>query len=106
MATTRIVSRGSLRTFTSAIPRPFSIEGVAEPEILAVNYTADSAKPQRVTFKVDQSIPARAIIQTGDVPKSAFALDSNLLPKLTPTLKRFTLEGKVAIVTGYVRSSI
>ena len=82
------------------------MEGVAEPEILAVNYTADSAEPKRMTFKVDQSIPARAIIQTGDVPKPAFALDNNILPKLTPTLKKFTLERKVAIVTGYARKSI
>ena len=94
------VSMQSLRPFTSITPRLFDVEGVAEPEILAVNYTADSAKPKRMTFKVDQSIPARAIIQTGDVPKPAFALDNNLLPRLTPTMKRFTLEGKVAIVTG------
>ena len=36
----------------------------------------------------------------GDVEKPAVPLNPNLLPQLTPTLQRFTLPGKVAVVTG------
>ena len=36
----------------------------------------------------------------GDVEKSAVPLNPSLLPQLTPTLQRFTLPGKVAVVTG------
>ena len=78
------------------------MEKVAEAEIPAVNYCAKSERPTRTTVKVDQSIPAHSIIQTGDVGKQAFALDEVVASKLTPTLKKFTLKGKVAIVTGYV----
>lgn len=36
----------------------------------------------------------------GDVQKTAVAMKADLFEQLTPTLKKFTLAGKVAIVTG------
>lgn len=37
-----------------------------------------------------------------DVKKTAVTLDPTVIPRLTPTLKKFTLPEKVAIVTGLV----
>ena len=36
-----------------------------------------------------------------DGKKKAFPFDKNAVSRLTPTMKNFTLEGKVAVVTGY-----
>ena len=55
---------------------------------------------ERTVLRVDkQSAPAPAI-SGGDVERKAVAFDRCVVNRMTPTMKRFTLEGKVAVVTG------
>ena len=50
---------------------------------------------------VDESEPAAPKSIAGeDVSRKAVAFDRSAVSKMTPTMKRFTLEGKVAVVTG------
>ena len=51
---------------------------------------------------VDESEPAapKPIAGEEDVSRKAVAFDRTIVSKMTPTMKRFTLEGKVAVVTG------
>lgn len=51
------------------------------------------------TYEIDQPLPIVANV-VGTTARRAFALEKDVADRLTPTLKRFTLEGKVAVVTG------
>ena len=57
---------------------------------------------KRTTVKVDRSQPAINTSPASDEARDAKPFDRSILPKLTPTMKNFTLEGKVAVITGYV----
>ena len=41
-------------------------------------------------------------VSSKDIQRTATPFDRAAVPKMTPTLKAFLLEGKVAVVTGYV----
>ena len=43
---------------------------------------------------------SKSIAGEEDVSRKAVAFDRSVISKMTPTMKRFTLEGKVAVVTG------
>lgn len=74
-------------------------------EVPVASYTR-SQKPgtdaaERTTLKVDKSEPSSsAPVSGGDADRKSVAFDRSVVAKLTPTMKRFTLEGKVAVVTG------
>ena len=55
---------------------------------------------ERTTLTVDESQVSPTPVLGGDVSRKAMAFDSSIVRKMTPTMKRFTLEGKVAVVTG------
>ena len=57
---------------------------------------------ERTTLPLDKLQTASAAIPSHDDGREAIALDRSVLPRLTPTLKSFTLEGKVAVITGWV----
>lgn len=74
-------------------------------EIPVASYAKDQ-KPgtERTTISVDQSKAALNGPSSEDVGRKAVAFDSSIVSKMTPTVRSFTLEGKVAVVTGYVQS--
>lgn len=84
-------------------------ETVAEREVPVVTYAADAehstaAKDgQQTVLTVDASKSKDAALPITDVAKQAFALQRGVVDHLTPTLRKFTLHGKVAVVTGYVQ---
>jgi hypothetical protein len=83
-----------LRTFkTTAIRKD---EASKEDSIHVVHYE----KGQRVEhdIEVDESKPVIPAVQ--DVEIKAVPLKSRVYETLTPTLKKFCLPGKVAVVTG------
>ena len=43
-------------------------------------------------------------VESIDGERKATAFDGSIMSKLTPTIKSFTLDGKVAVITGYVGS--
>lgn len=59
-----------------------------------------NAAAERTTLKVDGSQPAATAVAGEDVGRKAVAFDRGLVAKMTPTMARFTLQGKVAVVTG------
>ena len=46
------------------------------------------------------TVPPAVSSGDGDGERKAVAFDRDVVSKLTPTMKGFTLEGKVAVVTG------
>ncbi|KAI9853986.1 MAG: hypothetical protein M1830_006608, partial [Pleopsidium flavum] len=84
-------------------------EKVAETEVPVMTYAADdelhaAAKDgQQTVLTVDASKPSLSASPTMDVVKQAFALEKSVVDHLTPTLKKFTLHGKVAVITGGAR---
>lgn len=112
MITRRLLSRVPVAVrlshpITTSITRQ-EPEKVAEREVPVVTYAADdehntAAKDgQQTVLTVDASKFKDAALPIVDVAKQAFALKKGVVDYLTPTLKKFTLHGKVAVVTGYV----
>lgn len=64
--------------------------------------TDDAA--QRSILSVDECESSPQAVSSGDGGRSAIAFDKSIAGKMTPTMNMFTLEGKVALVTGYVFS--
>lgn len=65
------------------------------------NKTSSNA-PERSTISVDKSKALPRAVSTVDAGRNAVAFDRSVIGKMTPTMRSFTLEGKVAIITGYV----
>ena len=55
---------------------------------------------RRTTLAVDGSKSTSKPPLSEDIGRQAVAFDNGVVKKMTPTLKSFTLEGKVAVVTG------
>ena len=104
-AAARVASRTSTRqltrTLTATVARSTSKnEKIAEAEVPVVEYSSGSGEAHHTILKVDQTKPVSSPIV--DVAKKAYALESGLISKLSPTLAKFTLHGKVALITGYL----
>lgn len=57
---------------------------------------------RRSNLSIDGTETVPKAVSSEDVGRSAVGYDKTVAGKLTPTMKMFTLEGKVAVVTGYV----
>ena len=90
----------TVRAFTSAIPRPTRSEIVGVTEVPVTAYTEGVDQPYHAVLKVDQSARADATGPVDDAAKVAFAIEKDIASKLPPTLKKFMLDRKVAVVTG------
>ena len=90
-----------LHPFTTTAMQSTKFEQVAKTEVHLSDYTSDGDKGEHTVIDVDQSKPVTGPVM--DVAKKAYALEPGLVKKLSPTLAKFTLEGKVALITGYVR---
>lgn len=91
------------RTITTTIKRLDDQTKVTAKEVPVSTYSGDQATTAGEThiLTVDQTSTG-VTTPILDVAKQAFALDKDVASKLTPTLKKFTLQDKVVIVTGYV----
>lgn len=89
------------RCLTTTVAR-LNESKIAENEVPVVTYVDGSNQPEHTVIRVDQSKPVDNISTMADVAKKAFALEKEVALKLSPTLKKFMLDGKVALVTGYV----
>ena len=77
-------------------------------EVPVASYTgSEKSGPgaaERTTLKVDGSASSSSSsshpVSSEDVGRKAVVFDRSVVAKMTPTMKRFTLEGKVAVVTG------
>ena len=73
-------------------------EEISTPKC-TTNEETGAARVTHETRENDQLLPI-GVNTVGETARRAFALEKNVADRLTPTLKRFTLEGKVAVVTG------
>lgn len=91
------------RTITTTVKRLDEQDKVSAKEVPVSTYSGDQATNpgENHVLTVDQTAtPIATPIM--DVAKQAFALSKSVAKDLPPTLKKFTLQDKVAIVTGYV----
>lgn len=83
--------------------RPKNVKEVPVAAYVKDNKSAGDA-PQRSVLSVDESETSLQALSSEDGRRSAIAFDKSIAAKMTPTMRMFTLEGKVAVVTGYVFS--
>lgn len=86
------------RFIGTSVTRQTRNEKIETDTVPVVEYSSGTENPHHTVVKVDQFKPVAS--PTVDVAKKAFAMEPGLSQKLTPTLVKFTLEGKVALVTG------
>lgn len=105
----RLASRRAFQPITSATPalragfkstvKVNEPESVQEKHVHVTSYH-EGERTQEV-MQVAQTGTGPVIPPGADAQKQAIPMNPNLLPQLTPTLQKFTLCGKVAVVTGY-----
>jgi len=72
-------------------------------EVPVASYVkSKSDQVDRTVLKIDQDHTAPKVLAAKDASRRAVPFDQSVVNRLTPTMKMFTLEGKVALVTGYV----
>ena len=65
-----------------------------------VPVTQVNASLERRKFRIDQRRSAAYSTVPSDEIRDAVPFAKEMLPKLTPTMRNFTLDGKVAVITG------
>lgn len=89
---TAIIATPITRSFNSSPKK-------GEPDVPIVSYQHGHRTEE--TLALQPSAPSGPVNPPGkDVPKIAVPLNPEVLPHLTPTLHRFTLPGKVVVITG------
>lgn len=79
---------------------------ISKKEVPLASYTrSDIHDAKRTVLSIDESRSSSGPVAERDIGRKAVAFDQNVVQKLTPTMRNFTLEGKVAVVTGYVKAS-
>ena len=77
---------------------------LSQKEFSTVTYAGDSEsgndEPTRKVLSIDESQPPLPVAIHGAPGRKAVAYQKSVNSKLTPTMRSFTLEGKVAVVTG------
>ncbi len=91
----------SRRSTTSNQPRPNDAKEVLIATYAKENRTVSNAA-QSPFLLVNETKTSPMTVSGGNGERSAIAFDSSIAGKMTPTMRMFTLEGKVAVVTGYV----
>ena len=71
-------------------------------EVPVASYAQNKKSAQRMVLSVDKSKSAPSHVSTNDIQRIATPFDNTVVPRMTPTLRAFLLEGKVAVITGYV----
>lgn len=98
----RIAGRQAFRPAAFAVPiqrATFrSTSKNDDPDVPVVSYQDGQRTEESLFVNPNRISPVSP--QGVDVQKSAVPLNPNVYPQLTPTLSKFTLPGKVAIVTG------
>lgn len=70
-------------------------ETVNEKHVHVTGYKDGERTQEDITVKNEPVSPPGE-----DVQAKATPLDLNVIPQLTPTLKKFTLPGRIAVITG------
>jgi len=101
----RSAARQSFKPATTSIPRASfhaaarlqtPPEEVQERQVPVTSWK-DGARSQE-TLQVSETAPVTP--EVGDAEIKAIPLNPEIIPQLTPTMAKFCLPGKVAVVTG------
>ncbi len=65
-----------------------------------VGSISDASEPDPKLPSVDQSQPLSSMAKDGHTERKTVVCDKSIFSKLTPTMRAFTLEGKLAVITG------
>lgn len=110
-AATRLVIPTTIRAFHPALIRrdpetpgalagtPGTADLVNATEVPVVSYSGGQRTSEQITVQKPVQPAGK------DEHHSASALKREITDKLTPTMKKFTLHGKTAVITGYVSRS-
>lgn len=74
-----------------------------DPSIAVVSYRSGKRRQQELDVKPEGNGPVTPA--GNDLQKVAKPLNPSIYSQLTPTLHKFTLRDKVAVITGYDRLS-
>lgn len=100
VARTPIIAHGfrdvAQKNFKAAIQR--DVEVISAGKVPVTTYKDGERQHAEIAVENPGSEPVNP--PGADVRKAAIALDPSLTKQLTPTMARFTLHGKVAVVTG------
>lgn len=94
----------SQRAFLSRTAARRDPESVNEKHINVVGYKGGQRTEEDLPVSERSNEPVAPPGQ--DIQAVATPLNLDILPQLTPTLRKFTLPGRVAVVTGYVTLSL
>ena len=89
--------RGCTRYHPSSIISKYS-RAFSTKEVPGVTFS--ESQKSDATFKIDERKRCPSPFEARDASRNAVPFDKSLLNGLTPTLRSFTLESKVAVVTG------
>ena len=67
---------------------------------IAASTRRDEHDSERVVMPIDGSKSSHISLSIHDNGRRAVAFDKSLVERMTPTMRSFTLESKVAVVTG------
>ena len=65
-----------------------------------VPFSTHDGSFDRSTLHVNQRQSSPGVVSASDVARKAEMFDKSILPRLNQTMRKFTLDGKVAVVTG------
>ena len=99
MLSTRFVKHLSPQKH-QAFFRCFSNAKVLRKSDDEVPFTTHDGSFDRSTLHVNQRPSSPGVVIAGDITRKAEMFDKSILPRLNQTMRKFTLDGKVAIVTG------
>lgn len=86
---------------TTTTSRHFTVKQIEDPVVkCTVGSISDASEPDPKLPSVDQSQPLSSMAKDGHTERKTVVCDKSIFSKLTPTMRAFTLEGKVAVITG------
>ena len=99
-----VLSRPTGRRTLTQSPRVWANNKNKVPVATYANH--DREQVQRTVLAVNETKSCSKATPAEDVSRTALPFNKTLMHKVTPTIRSFTLEGKVALVTGCVISLI
>jgi len=94
----------AVRVDKGGIAHSSFLRAESKKEVPVASYTTDNPHdPERVVLAVNDAKSSLVSAAAHDVGWKAVAFKNDLVKKMTPTMRKFVLQDKVAVMTGYVR---
>lgn len=97
----RVVAVGLPHTERRCFSPSTLLKGKETRQVPVTTFANNDSLGKCANIDVEDSLNAPPVSLNEDVGRAAAPFDSNIVPRMTPTMKMFTLEGKVALVIGW-----